>query len=80
MEYTTLTVETASAGQGLPPKLHRLWIEQQEILVENHSISEWLERMTQQGWNLIAASATPSLLGAHCNYKFQRPKTLLMEA
>jgi hypothetical protein len=39
MEYTTLTIETTSPGQGMPAKPQRLWIEQQERVLSACKVS-----------------------------------------
>jgi hypothetical protein len=73
MEYTTLTIETTSPGQGIPAKPHRLWIEQQEMPVEQHSLAQWLEEMSRQGWKSTRSRAMPNPTGTLCEFHFQRP-------
>ena len=73
MEYITLTIETTSPGQGIPAKLHRLWIEQQEMPVGQYSLAQWLEEMSRRGWESTLSRALPNPTGILCEFHFQRP-------
>jgi hypothetical protein len=42
--------------------------------IEGRSLSQYLEEMYQQGWNLTLARAKPHVQGTLCEYEFQRPK------
>ncbi len=76
MEHLTMTATTLSSGEGVQGKFSRLWIGQEEVPIAGRSISQCLEEMIRQGWNLTTARAKPNHDGTLCVYEFQRPGTV----
>jgi len=71
-EQVTMIVAVTYSKMGVESKCDRLWIGQEEILVEGRSISQYLEEMRAQGWNLSNSRATANFQGILCEYDFWR--------
>jgi hypothetical protein len=72
MEHVTMKAAVIAADKEGQAKLSRLWIGQEEKPIDGRSLSQYLEEMSQQGWNLTTARAKPNALGTVCEYEFQR--------
>ena len=72
MEYITMTITTTFSRQDEASTFDKLWIGQEEISIDGRSISQCIEEMYRQGWNLILSRATANLHGIRCEYEFQR--------
>jgi hypothetical protein len=73
MEHITMIAATISSDKEIQGKLARLYIGQEEMPIEGRSISQCLEEMHRQGWNVTTARAKPGVNGCICEYEFQRP-------
>ena len=72
MEYITMTLTTTFSRQDEASTFDKLWIGQEEISIDGRSISQCLEEMYRQGWELLISRATADLQGIRCEYEFQR--------
>jgi hypothetical protein len=73
MEHITMIAATISSDKEVQGKLARLCIGQEEMPIDGRSISQCLEEMHRQGWNVTTARAKPGPTGCICEYEFQRP-------
>ena len=72
MQHVTMTIETKNVANKIHSQLHRLWLDQVEVPTQGKSISQLLEEMKNQGWNLVTARAKPRNLGVLCMYEYER--------
>lgn len=63
---------TESTPTGSSRRLSRLWIGNAEVPTEGRSLTQCLEEIRRQNWELVSASVNPHQHGALCMYQFQR--------
>jgi len=71
-EEITLAIKMAFSRVGIDSKFERLWLGHAEVPVGGRTISQCLEEMKQQGWNLLRCRATADFHGILCEYDFGR--------
>lgn len=74
VERITLTIAVTYFRTEVAAKIDKLWIGDEEVPIGDRTISQCLEEMQQQGWQLTTSRATANLQGILCEYDFQRPR------